>query len=354
MKIGKWTGVYLGIISLMLRYLATSSPYLTEKWYTTGLYPLIRGLLDHTIVVLPFPTVYLLILLLIYLGYRFFRKLFKIKSHKQRFFLFSRLILNFLGCLIFSFLILWAYNYYRIPLYQKLNLNPSPLSIDLLIEEMETTQQFLHTLRENVHPDSTNWPDISDFTVQSTMIRDEMKSMLKDWQHGGKGSPVVKQFYPEATLRKLGIFGIYFPFTGEAYLDPSLHPLEKGFTMAHELAHGFGITDEGEANFMAWLVCSQSSKAFFQYAATMKLFRYQLNDLYRMDSERYKEFLVHIPEPIKNDIREIQESNRAIVPFASELSRRSNDLYLKSQGVKAGVRSYAQLPMLVYAWKGKQ
>ncbi|MDO6438740.1 DUF3810 domain-containing protein [Cyclobacterium sp. 1_MG-2023] len=354
MRIGKWTGVYLGIIALLFRYFAASSPFHTEKWYTTGLYPLVRAFLDHTLLLLPFPALYLLIILLIYLGYRFVRKLFKLESRKQGFFLFSRIILNFLGLVIFSFLFFWGYNYYRVPLYQKLELSPSPLSTGLLITEMESTQQSLQILRDKVQSDSTNWADTPDFSTQASMIRDEMKSVLREWEHGGKGSPVVKQFYPEGTLRRLGIFGIYFPFTGEAYLDPSLHPLEKGFTMAHELAHGFGITDEGEANFMAWLVCSQSSKAFFQYAATMKLFRYQLNDLYRMDSERYKEFLVHIPEPIKNDIREIQESNRAIVPFASELSRRSNDLYLKSQGVKAGVRSYAQLPMLVYAWKGKQ
>ncbi|WP_339903516.1 DUF3810 family protein, partial [uncultured Cyclobacterium sp.] len=251
MKIGKWTGVYLGIIALLFRYLAASSPFLTEKWYTTGLYPLVRALLDHTLLLLPFPALYLLFILLIYLGYRFVRKLFKRESRKQGLFLLPRVILNFLGLLIFSFLTLWAYNYYRVPLYQKLKLSPSPLSIGLLIEEMETTQQSLQSLRDKVQPDSKKWADIPDFTIQSALIRDEMKSMLREWEHGGKGSPVVKQFYPEGTLRRLGIFGIYFPFTGEAYLDPSLHPLEKSFTMAHELAHGFGITDEGEANFMA-------------------------------------------------------------------------------------------------------
>lgn len=354
MKFGKWTGVYLGIIALLFRYLAASSPFLTEKWYTTGLYPLVRALLDHTLLLLPFPALYLLLVFLIFLGYRTVQKLLKVENRKQGLFLLSRVVLNFLGVLIFSFLSLWAYNYYRIPLYQKLKLNPSPLSIGLLIGEMESTQRSLQILRDKVQSDSANWADVPDFAIQSAWIRKEMKAMLREWEHGGEGSPVVKQFYPEGTLRKLGIFGIYFPFTGEAYLDPSLHPLEKGFTMSHELAHGFGITDEGEANFMAWLVCSQSSMPFFQYAAAMKLFRYQLNDLYRMNKPRYKDFVAQIPEPIKKDIREIQESNRAIVPFSSELSRRSNDLYLKSQGVKAGVKSYAQLPMLVYAWNLKK
>jgi hypothetical protein len=33
------------------------------------------------------------------------------------------------------------------------------------------------------------------------------------------------------------------------------------------------------------------------------------------------------------------------------LSRKSNDIFLKTQGVKAGVMSYQQLPMLAYAWR---
>jgi hypothetical protein len=33
------------------------------------------------------------------------------------------------------------------------------------------------------------------------------------------------------------------------------------------------------------------------------------------------------------------------------MSRKSNDLFLKSQGVKAGIKSYQQLPMLASAWR---
>lgn len=354
MKIGKWIGLYLGLFALLLRFFATSSPSLTEKWYTASLYPLIRVLLDHTVVLLPFPAVYLLLITLIYIGYRFIRTLTRIESRKQKLLMLPRLIINCLGIVVFAFLMFWGYNYYRIPLYQQLEISPSPLSTALLIGEMGATQNTLVSLRKNSRWDSSGLAKVPKFSLQNALIREEMKSILKTWNLSWKGRPVVKQLYPEGTLRKLGIFGIYFPFTGEAYLDPSLHPLEKGFTMAHEMAHGFGITDEGEANFIAWLVCSQSSQSFYRYAAALKLFRYQLNDLYRMDKEAYSQFLLQIPEPIKNDIREVQANNRAIMPIASELSRKTNDFYLKSQGVKAGVLSYAQLPMLVHSWRHKE
>ncbi|EPR65831.1 DUF3810 domain-containing protein [Cyclobacterium qasimii] len=354
MGFSRWVGGCLGLFAIVLRFFAAQSPQLTEKWYSATLYPIIRGLLDHTLVLLPFPAIYLLLVGLLFLGYRFIKNLKQLTSNERKLLFFPRVLINFFGWVIFLFLMLWGFNYYRIPLYQHLNLNPEPLSLSLLVEEIETTQKELVSIRSALQTDTTALPDAPAFSLQISQVRDEMKGFLKEWNHSWRGNPVVKQFQPEGTLRKLGIFGIYFPFTGEGYLDPSLHPLEKSFTMSHELAHGFGITNEGEANFMAWLICSESDQPFIRYSATLKLFRYQLNDLYRMDEEGYALFVTNIPEIIKRDIKEIQVSNSAIRPYSIELSRKSNDLYLKTQGVKEGVKSYAQLPMLVHAWKAKE
>jgi hypothetical protein len=354
MGFSRWMGGWLGLSAILLRLFAAEAPQITEHWYTSGIYPVIRAFLDHTFVLLPFPGFYLLVLMLLTIGFGRVKSMRKRKGAQQKFLLFSRKLTNFFGWVVFLFLILWGFNYYRTPLYQHLDLKPAPLSEVLLLEEMKATRKSLIYIRKEVQADTGSIINIPEFKFQNSLIRDEMKKELMALDQSWKGSPVVKQFYPAGSLRKLGIFGIYFPFTGEAYLDPSLHPLEKSFTLAHELAHGFGITNEGEANFMAWLVGSKSSHSFIRYAATLKLFRYQLNDLYRMNEENYSAFVANIPEVIKTDIREIQVSNRAIRPYSIELSRRSNDLYLKSQGVKEGVKSYAQLPMLVHAWKLKR
>jgi|TARA_R110002096_G_scaffold193378_2_gene375049 hypothetical protein len=353
MGFSRWVGGYLGLLAIVLRFLAELNPHLTEKWYSITIYPLVRAVLDYSFILLPFPAFYLILLLLLYMGYRSIQSYGKIKIRRKKLMFFPRVLINFFGWIIFLFLILWGYNYYRIPLYQHLSLNPEPLPIELLLEEMEATQESLLSIRRGLQADSSAIAKVPGFSLQNSLIRQEMKDLLNSWGHSWRGKPLVKQFYPVGSLRKLGIFGIYFPFTGEAYLDPSLHPLEKSFTMAHELAHGFGITNEGEANFMAWLVCSESKHPYIQYAATMKLFRYQLNGLYKVNEDNYSNFVGKIPKAIKRDIREIQTSNSAIKPFSLELSRRSNDLYLKSQGVREGVNSYAQLPMLAHAWKTK-
>ena len=72
-----------------------------------------------------------------------------------------------------------------------------------------------------------------------------------------------------------------------------------------------------------------------------------------MDPYGFKVWLETLDRGVLQDIRSIQERNAQYSPFSIELSRQTNDLFLKSQGVKAGVLSYQQLPMLVYAWKQK-
>jgi hypothetical protein len=78
-----------------------------------------------------------------------------------------------------------------------------------------------------------------------------------------------------------------------------------------------------------------------------------MNDLYRMSKELYTHFYKTIPPGIKNDLISIQKNNNLVKPYSLEISRKSNDIFLKTQGVKAGVNSYQQLPMLAYSWRNR-
>jgi hypothetical protein len=70
-----------------------------------------------------------------------------------------------------------------------------------------------------------------------------------------------------------------------------------------------------------------------------------------MAPEGYSEWIQALPAGLKNDLIAIREASKVHRPFSLELSRKSNDIFLKSQGVKAGINSYQQLPMLAYAWR---
>jgi hypothetical protein len=117
------------------------------------------------------------------------------------------------------------------------------------------------------------------------------------------------------------------------------------------MAHSYGVTNEGEANFIAWVICGNSDDPLLRYSAQLRLLMYQIRDYYKMDPEDYKLFLKSLDLGVKKDMISIREASEAIQPISYELSRKTNDVFLKSQGVKAGIKSYQQLPMLAYAWR---
>jgi hypothetical protein len=354
--IGKenWTWFILGLAALALRWVAGLFPALTETYYSRTFFPIIRNLFDASLSRLPFPSLYLFICvaLLVFAGIVF--RLANTEGLTDKCFFILRNTLNVLGVLVFFFLFLWGYNYQRVPVYEQIGISPTPLEEQQLLDEIDYTLQQLERLRPAIRKDTLPIEEIIPYPDLEKLVRQEMEDNLLILGLNPTGTPRAREFYPEGFMRRMGIYGIYFPFTGESYIDPSLHPLEKPFTVAHELAHSYGVTDEGEANFIAWVVCIHSSSLLMQYTGQLRLFRYQLNDLFRINKDSYEDFVEKVSPGIRNDLTSIRENMLAIRPLFIELTKRSNDLYLKTQGVKSGVKSYAELPMLVYAWKNLQ
>lgn len=349
----KWMGALLGASALLLRFIAAQFPEYTEEIYSRAVFPIIRQLIDLSVSSLPFPSVYLFVAMVLGLVIAFFYSNTKKEGLKSKSKHLFRSLLNFAGFLIFFFLLLWGYNYQRIPVYQQLSLEPALLMPDELVEELEWTHRVLSELRSELTSDTLAIEETIPYPQLEKQVRKEMQEILPQLGFDGRGYPRTKEFYPAGFMRRMGILGIYFPFTGESYIDPTLHDLEKPFTIAHEMAHSFGITNEGEANFISWVAGMKSGEVLLQYSAHLQLFRYQLNELYRRDPRAYKQMIAEMHSGIKNDIISILLQSRKFPPLFENVSRKSNDLFLKTQGVKAGVKSYAQLPALAHAWRKK-
>lgn len=349
----KWSWTILGILALLVRGLASHFPDKTEAIYSRGIFPGIRKVIDVSVSRLPFPSFYLFLgAVLLVFGYFLFRWKKK-KGWKKKTGYTLRSASNFLGITVFFFLLLWGYNYQRVPVAEQLSLQILPLDEETLAAEILYTQEALARIRGEITSDTLPIESPVSYSFMEDFARSEVKENLNQLGFDTRGFPRTKEFFPAGFLRKMGILGIYFPFTGEGYIDPSLHPLEKPFTLAHEMAHSFGITHEGEANFVAWLVGDNSDNPLFRYSAQLKLFRYQLRDLFISDRNAYQKILEDLDPGIKNDLESIHRHSRRIRPISDRLSRLSNDVFLKTQGVGKGIQSYAELPMLVYAWESR-
>jgi len=348
-----WAWAFLGLLALVIRYFAAQNPEKTEELYSRTFFPVIRNVIDLTVSRLPFPTVYLFVLsVLIVFGF-FIYYLINKKGWKMKVLFTFRSLFNFLGALIFLFLALWGYNYQRIPIFEQLELSPRPLGQDEIMSEIALTSNILVQLRQNLTQDSAAIQHTIPYSELEEIVRSNMREHLYLLGLNFTGHPRTKLFYPAGFMTRMGILGIYFPFTGESYIDAALHPLEKPFTVAHEMAHSYGVTDEGEANFIGWVICSNSGDPLLQYSGQLRLLRYQLSDLYRINPNLYRQTFSRLNKGIKNDLSAILKNKEEIKPISTELSKRSNDIFLKTQGVKAGVRSYQQLPMLANAWRNR-
>ncbi|KEO73289.1 DUF3810 domain-containing protein [Anditalea andensis] len=348
-----WAWALLGLIAIIIRYFADQNPEKTEELYSRTFFPVIRNVIDITISRLPFPTVYIFVVVILSVFGYFFYNLIHKKGWINKILFSFRSLFNFLGGLIFFFLFLWGYNYQRVPIFEQLILSPRPLGQDEIMREIELTSNILVQLRLNLTQDSTAIQETIAYHELENIVRSNMTANLYLLGLNFTGHPRTKLFYPEGFMTRMGILGIYFPFTGESYIDAALHPLERPFTVAHEMAHSYGVTDEGEANFIGWVICSNSDDPLLQYSGQLRLLRYQLSDLYRINPNLYRQTFSRLNKGIKNDLSAILKNKEEIKPISSELSKRSNDLFLKTQGVKAGVQSYQQLPMLANAWRNR-
>ncbi len=149
----------------------------------------------------------------------------------------------------------------------------------------------------------------------------------------------------------LGIQGYYNPLTGEAHVAKSLPAFMWPFVIAHEMAHQTGVAAEGEANFIAYVICVKSGDPVLQRSAYLNLFLYANRELSRKDEElaAQKKFALHTS--IQALLWELEEHRKKYKSSFSKFSLGIYNWMLQQQGQDKGLRSYADISRLVYLWE---
>ena len=143
------------------------------------------------------------------------------------------------------------------------------------------------------------------------------------------------------------ISGIYSFMTGESNINTNYPDFIVASTVGHEMAHQRGIAREDEANFLGFLVGYESNDAFLKYSAYLDVYADVMNALYTADKDKYFEVYAMLNEKAKQDkycygvmFAKYAESK------AAEVSNKINDTYLKSNGQKAGTKTYGMVAKL--------
>lgn len=241
-------------------------------------------------------------------------------------------LLVLLSLLIHPFLCFWGYHYRATPLAARLGLEPpGPAAIAALASAAlsQTT-----ALRE---------PGLSRASGPLPPLGREVARSLEELGLGAL--PLPGRLKPPPIPGLLGIagtLGIICPFTLEAHLEPALHWTDALVLGAHELAHLGGVAGEAEASLVAWHALTTSAHPLHRYAGWLGM-------------------LHHLapPEGLAPETRADLEAARAArrsmewAPFAA-FSRQVYDLYLKGQGLPAGVADYGRVAGLAAAWLARR
>ena len=133
-----------------------------------------------------------------------------------------------------------------------------------------------------------------------------------------------------------------------------MHPLRQLPAMAHEMSHGFGFSDEGACNFIAYIACSEHPNTYLAYGARLDYWNTLASACRAMNPSVYDTiFRPQIPRGIVADQRAIFDQHRQYSELAPAIRYQVYDSYLKAQGISSGMLNYDEVLMLVEAWKRK-
>jgi len=336
-----------GAAAFGLHRLLGKDSEVAEIVYGRGIFAGFRWIWDYTLGLSPVPLLdlFLAAALLLLVGRRLRRKAVPRPKPDRRFWRkLPSLGLDataWAGGLVVFFYLLWGYNYNRPGIEKRLSMEAGALESSVVAAETEWAVRAAADSRAKIPraiSDSALAPDLLPPGLESE-IRAGLTRALRDLAYPSPGRVRVRRFIPGGWMMRFSGSGIYLPYFGESYVSANLTPAEIPFTMAHEMAHGYGITAEGEANFFALLACETSAVPAVRYSGFLSYWITAAGELGRTDREAAKDLGGLIPEGMRADLTAIRKNWQKREGPLADVSAKVYEKYLKSQGVKEGIKS---------------
>lgn len=338
-------------IALYLAYHWLEKNVLVDQFFTQGLSKFIlRGLSGISAAVSYSIAEFLavaMIMLLIVLVIKLIVNLYNGKNILNSFFRIS----NTVSLLVIGFLLIWGFNYRALGVEDSIGLRPAQGTVVELEELAADLAKQAGQERSLAVGEDEIFNYGGDIHQASRLAYHEMGKIYPEFKNPvGRAKPLLSS----RIFSKMGISGIFFPYTGEANYNADQQPLLLPSVILHELAHLKGIAREEEANFIAYLVSRYSDDPALRYSSTMLALINTQNRLNQMDGEAAGRVQSLYTSGMKLDLREHNQYWSAFEGPVMETAEQVNDSYLKGNGQSRGVKSYQDMVSYLLAYyKGK-
>jgi hypothetical protein len=313
-------------------------PENVEQFYSNGLYPILSQYARIAFGRIPFSVGDCLYFILIVLGFKWLlekRKTWKTdwKNHVLA-------ILSFLSVFYFCFHLLWGLNYYRQPLFEKMNIERDYTDADLLIftqKLIARTNAIQMQITKNdslkiVIPYSKE--QIFEMNLNGYETLSHHYFFLK-YTH-----PSSKKSLFSLPLTYMGFGGYLNPFTNEAQVN-YLGPMYSfPMTTNHEMAHQMGFASESECNFIGFLASIKNEDLYIQYSGYSMALRYCLGNWQARDEAIFKQLLKTVNTGILKNYKESEDFWKQYDTIIDKGFHAFYDQFLKINQQKDGLESY--------------
>ncbi|WP_299368671.1 DUF3810 domain-containing protein [Winogradskyella sp.] len=247
----------------------------------------------------------------------------------------------------FAFHILWAYNYYRPPLNESLN-----IEADYTTEELIAFTKRLIKKSNEVH----NIIAVNDSTkvimpFSKSEVFDKMQNgydnLSQDYPNFKYQPKSLKKSIYSLPLTYMGFSGYLNPFTNEAQVDGLIPTYKFPTTSCHEAAHQVGYAAENEANFIGCLASIYNEDLYFKYSGYTFGLKYCLVEIFRRDKDAYYEILETVNKGIIKNYIEVEEFWKSYENPLEPIFEKTYDTFLKTNNQSDGMKSYSYVVALL-------
>jgi hypothetical protein len=247
----------------------------------------------------------------------------------------------------FAFHILWAFNYYRQPLYKSLDIEP-----EYTTEQLITFTERLIEKSNSIHGQLSLTDSLKiEIPYSKSEIFDNIQNgytkLSESYPHLNYQPKSIKKSLYSTPLTYMGFSGYLNPFTNEAQVDGLIPTYKFPTTACHEAAHQLGFAAENEANFIGSLAAIHNKDIYFQYSGYTFALRYCLAELFKRDPEIYERILPIINKGIIKNYQEVQAFWMAYENPLEPLFEKTFDSFLKANNQSAGMKSYSYVVALL-------
>lgn len=341
------------ILQILILKIIRFFPEYVEQFYSNGLYLFLSRTSRIVLGKIPFSIGDCIYFILIVLLIKWFWQ--NRKNWKQEWKNNLLRALSVLSLFYFFFHFLWALNYYREPLFEKMSIERDYSDADLLAftkKLIAKTNAIQSQITKNdslkvVFPYSQN--------QVFEMNQNGYKNLATEYSFFTYSHLSIKKSLFSLPLTYMGFGGYLNPFTNESQVNYKLPMYGFPNVICHEMAHQIGYASESECNFIGFMACIKNDDLYFQYSAYSGALRYCLENVIMKDEARFKKYKPLLNPGIIANYKETEVFWQQYDTFIDKGFHAFYDQYLKANQQKDGLDSYSKfVDLLINYYKGKE